>query len=210
VAAHQVKKLSGFQTVFGPVRAQDLPAYLSAGGKASPAMRCKTFTFRERAVLIPIELVQALKPALLIMLAFFLLSGFGGPAGYGANLKDHGFWSALAILLAVLSGAVWTPLLLPWVPGRAFAFKGGILGLLTAGGLLLSKPYLSGSGFRPAETLAWLFLLPAISAYLAMNFTGASTCTSLSGVRKEMRWAVPLEIGLGSIGLICWIAARFV
>jgi acetyl-CoA decarbonylase/synthase complex subunit gamma len=209
VAAHQVKKLSGFQAIFGPVRAEDLPAYLSAGCRATPAMRRKTFSFRERAVLIPIELVQALKPVLLIMVAFFLLSGFGGPAGYAANLKDHGGWSALAILWAVFSGAVLAPSLLPWVPGRAFAFKGGVLGLLTAGGLFLSRPYLSGSGFSSAETLAWLFLLPAISAYLAMNFTGASTCTSLSGVRKEMRWAVPLEIGLGAIGLILWIGSRF-
>ena len=209
VAAHQVKRLSGFQAVFGPVRAEDLAAYLSAGGRATPAMRRKTFTFQERAVLIPIELVQALKPALLIMLAFFLVSGFGGPAGYGANLKDQGFWSALAILLAVLSGAVWTPLLLPWVPGRAFSFKGWILGLASVGGLVSLRGFFPGVGFQPLEGLAWLLLLPAISAYLAMNFTGASTYTSLSGVKKEMRWAVPLEIASGVAGFICWIAGRF-
>ena len=210
VAAYQVKKLSGFQAVYGPVRAQDLPAYLSAGCRATPDMRRKTFTLRERAVLIPVELVQALKPALLVMLAFFLLSGFGGSAGYGANLKNQGFWSALAILSALLAGAVLTPLLLPWVPGRAFSLKGWILGLASAWGLILVKGYFSGNGFHPLEALAWLLLLPAISAYLAMNFTGASTYTSLSGVKKEMRWAVPLEITSGAAGLICWIAARFI
>ena len=43
-----------------------------------------------------------------------------------------------------------------------------------------------------------------------MNFTGASTYTSLSGVKKEMRRAVPLQI-LGVLsGLAAWIAARFV
>jgi acetyl-CoA decarbonylase/synthase complex subunit gamma len=209
VAAYQVKKLSAFQAVFGPVRALDLPAYLAAGGQATPDMRRKTFTLRERAVLIPVELVQALKPALLIMAAFFLLSGLGGTAGYGANLKDQGFWSVLAILMAVLSGAVAAPLLLPWIPGRAFSFKGGILGFIVAGGLVFLKVLSSGNGFQSLEGLAWLLLLPAMAAYLAMNFTGASTYTSLSGVKKEMRWAVPLEIGLGSLGLICWVAARF-
>jgi acetyl-CoA decarbonylase/synthase complex subunit gamma len=40
-----------------------------------------------------------------------------------------------------------------------------------------------------------------------MNFTGASTYTSLSGVKKEMRWAVPLEIGTGFAGLALWVSA---
>lgn len=208
VAAHQVKKLSGFQAVYGPVRAQDLPAYLSAGCRATPEMRRKTFTLRERAVLIPMELVQALKPAFVVMLAFFLLSGFGGSAGYGANLRDQGTWSVLAIFTALLTGAVLTPLLLPWIPGRAFSFKGWILGLASAWGLMGLRGFFPGSGFQPLEVLAWLLLLPVISAYLAMNFTGASTYTSLSGVKKEMRWAVPLEIAGGAAGLICWIATR--
>lgn len=210
VAAHQVKKLSGFQAVFGPVGAEDLPRYLSAGCRATPAMRRKTFFFRERAVLIPIELVQALKPALAVMAAFFLLSGWGGAAGYGANLLTQGPWSALAIFSALLAGAVLTPLLLPWVPGRAFALKGGVLGLILAWGLILLRNYFSATGFHPLESLAWLLFLPAVSAYLAMNFTGASTYTSLSGVKKEMRWAVPLEIFLGAAGLVLWIWSRFV
>jgi acetyl-CoA decarbonylase/synthase complex subunit gamma len=210
VAGHQVKKKSGFQAVFGPVRALDLPAYLSAGCRATPDMRRKTFTLRERAVLIPVELVQAFKPALLVMPAFFLLSGFGGSGGYGTNLGHQGPWSVLAILVALLTGAVLTPLLLPWVPGRAFSLKGGILGLVSAGCLILLRGFSPEIGFHPLEALAWLLLMPAISAYLAMNFTGASTYTSLSGVKKEMRWAVPLEIASGAAGLICWIAVRFI
>ena len=59
------------------------------------------------------------------------------------------------------------------------------------------------------EMLALIFLVPAISAYLAMNFTGASTYTSLSGVKKEMKWAVPMEISAGIIGLGLWLGSRF-
>jgi acetyl-CoA decarbonylase/synthase complex subunit gamma len=60
------------------------------------------------------------------------------------------------------------------------------------------------------EMLAWILLIPAVSAYLAMNFTGASTYTSLSGVRKEMRWALPVQIGAGVIGIILWIGSHFI
>jgi acetyl-CoA decarbonylase/synthase complex subunit gamma len=58
--------------------------------------------------------------------------------------------------------------------------------------------------------LAWILLIPSVSAYLAMNFTGASTYTSLSGVRKEMRWALPAEIGAGVVGIIIWIGSHFI
>jgi acetyl-CoA decarbonylase/synthase complex subunit gamma len=43
-----------------------------------------------------------------------------------------------------------------------------------------------------------------------MNFTGASTYTSLSGVKKEMKWAVPLEITAGVVGLGLWLGPRFI
>jgi acetyl-CoA decarbonylase/synthase complex subunit gamma len=60
------------------------------------------------------------------------------------------------------------------------------------------------------EIAAWFCLVPAVAAYLAMNFTGASTYTSLSGVKKEMKWAVPLEIAGGVVGLSLWIGSRFI
>jgi hypothetical protein len=42
-----------------------------------------------------------------------------------------------------------------------------------------------------------------------MNFTGASTFTSLSGVRKEMRIAVPLQL-LGAVsGVVIWAVGLF-
>lgn len=82
VAAHQVKKLSGFRAHYGPIRASDLTAYLEAGLKATLGMRLKTFPLRERLALIPIEIVAAFKVSLLILFIFFLLGGLGGPDGY--------------------------------------------------------------------------------------------------------------------------------
>ena len=209
VAAHEVKKLSGFRVHYGPIRASDLPAYLDAGLQATPEMRVKTFPLRERVALIPIELVQALKAGLLLMLLFFLISGIGGPAGYWENVKDYGVFAALSVLVAILAGAILTPLLLPTLPGRAFSVKGMIIGLATAAGLLIFRnPDLTFWAGR-LEALAWMLLASAITGYLALNFTGASTYTSLSGVKKEMRIALPLEVGAGVAGLCLWLASRF-
>jgi acetyl-CoA decarbonylase/synthase complex subunit gamma len=88
--------------------------------------------------------------------------------------------------------------------------KGLALGLLV--GLILAAfrgGYLTGLSNR-FEILAWMGIVSAVTAYLAMNFTGASTYTSLSGVKKEMRWAVPLEIGIGLVGISLWIGSRFI
>jgi len=71
VAAHKVKQISGFSVQYGPIRAEDLPAYLDAGFKTTEQMRIKTFSLKERAVLIPIELVEAMKAYLLLAAAFF-------------------------------------------------------------------------------------------------------------------------------------------
>jgi len=210
VAAHVVKKNSGFRVHYGPIRALDLPSYLDAGLRATPNMRLKTFPLRERIVLIPIELVAAFKASLLIFLAFFLLGGMGGPAGYWANALNHGLFAVVALLLAILAGAVLTPILLPVLPGRAFSLKGSLVGVVTAlVFLMLRNPDLTIWPGR-LETLAWILLMPALAAYLAMNFTGASTYTSLSGVKKEMRLALPLEIGAGLAGLGLWLVSRFI
>jgi Flp pilus assembly protein protease CpaA len=41
-----------------------------------------------------------------------------------------------------------------------------------------------------------------------MNFTGASTYTSPSGVNKEMRKALPFMIGAAVVGAVLTIAAH--
>jgi len=209
VAAHEVKKLSGFKVIYGPIRAEDLPAFLDAGLKATPQMRIKTFPIGERIALIPIELVAALKAGLILMAILFLITFFGRAGEGWANALHQGLFSALAILIAILSGAVLTPALLPWLPGRAFSIKGVSVGLFVA---LLFVFFRWSDGITLAghfEMLAWFLIIPALSAFMAMNFTGASTYTSLSGVRKEMRWAVPFQIGAGIIGFILWLGSIF-
>ncbi|PKN72110.1 MAG: acetyl-CoA synthase subunit gamma, partial [Deltaproteobacteria bacterium HGW-Deltaproteobacteria-10] len=210
VAGHTVKIISGFKVYYGPVRAEDLPAYLDSGWKTTTAMRTITFPLKDRAVLIPIEGVYAVKPFLIIAPVLFLLSGIGGPEGFWDNTLNYGLFAVLALLSAIISGAVLNPLLLPYLPGRAFSTKGFSIGFIVALILL----YLRGVNWQTwagtIEALAWLLIIPAIAAFLAMNFTGASTYTSLSGVKKEMRWALPAEIAAGTVGLVIWVTSRLI
>ncbi len=205
VAAHEVKKSCGFSVIYGPVRACDIIDFIKAGMKATQQMRQVHFSFYDRLVLTPVEFVMGGKYMIFIMAVLFISSGIGA-GGYSRDLlMSHGFRSIVNLFAASLSGAVIAPLLLPWLPGRSFSFKGFSLGFFVAVVLFLFK--LTGGWL---ETVGWIFLVSVVSSFLAMNFTGASTYTSLSGVKKEMRVAVPLQIIAGVLGLGMWIAGRFI
>lgn len=210
VAAHQVKQRSGFRVFYGPIRSKDIPAYLDAGFEATAEMRTMLFPFKERVVLIPMEFVATIKPFLILAPVLFLLGGLGGGAGFWSNAAHYGLFAALALLSAIIGGAVLNPMLLPYLPGRAFSVKGLAVGIAVALMLL----YLRGIDLQTwpgrMDVLAWMLIIPAVTAYLAMNFTGASTYTSLSGVKKEMRWALPMEIAAGAGGLLIWISSRLI
>lgn len=209
VAAHMVKKRTGFDVHYGPVRAKDLPAYLDSGWKCTPEMRTIDFSLPDRAALIPIEVLAALKPFLILAPVFFLFGGIGS-AGFWVNALQHGLFAVLALLAAIISGAALHPLLLPYLPGRAFSVKGLTIGIAT--GLIFL--YLGDVDLQmltgKMEALSLLMLISAISAYLAMNFTGCATYTSLSGVKKEMRWALPAQISVGVCGFLIWITSRII
>ncbi|MEW6356429.1 MAG: mercury methylation corrinoid protein HgcA [Planctomycetota bacterium] len=210
VAAHEVKKRSGFRVIYGPVRAEDLPAFMDAGMKATPAMRRVRFGFWDRVVLIPIELVVWVKYAALIAVAMLVLSGLGRDFYSLSRLLSVGARSAILFLGAYLAGVALAPALLPWLPGRAFSVKGAAAGFL----LVLFLGILSLAGVNlsenPLSAIAWVVIIPTVASFLGMNFTGASTYTSLSGVLREMRLAVPIQIACAAIGGVLWLVARFV
>jgi hypothetical protein len=204
VAGHEVKKRSGFQVVYGPVKAEDIPEFLKNGLKAGERMRIKEFGIRERLALVPMEVVPAVRTGLFgaagLFVLCFLLAGFSISKALGYFLVP-----AEAFVSSILAGAVLAPLLLPWLPGRAFSVKGLTMGFLAALFVVSLSHTLS-----LLEITALLISIPAMSAYIAMNFTGSSTFTSLSGVRREMRFALPLEIAGTGTGLLLWTIALFV
>ncbi len=210
VAGHLVAQRSGFEVVWGPVMAEDLPAFLAAGSVATPEMRRKRFPLRERAALIPIELVNAGKVILPAALGVLLLAGVVHPQTFAAGLLGPGVTGVLAILSGLVAGAVLTPLLLPWLPGRAFAAKGVVVGLPVLLAVLMLRIGVPKTLAEELELAGWMLAGTALAAFLAMNFTGSSTYTSLSGVRREMRYAVPAEIAVGVVGIALWASSLWV
>jgi len=190
VAAHQVRKATGFRVKYGPIRAHDLPSFLSNGLKASEENRRINFTLRDRLILTPVELVGAWKVSLVILLLIFAIGALSGQEFSLRGTLSRSLPPALIYLGSLLMGSFVTPLLLPWIPGRAFSLKGVQIGLLWAFTVSLTL----ASTWSVGSIIALFLIAPAIAAYFAMNFTGCSTFTSLSGVRKEMRIAVPVII----------------
>ena len=207
VDAGAVAAQSGFRVAYGPVHSRDLPTYLDAGRTATPVMRRVTFRMSERAVLVPVELINSAKFLLPAMGALFLLSGFHRGGFAVARMQQHGSLAVAALVAAWLGGAALGPLLLPLLPGRAFALKGAIAGGLA---LLVSQLMLGALGGGVFDGIAYWLVVPAIASFIMMNFTGATPYTSPSGVRREMRFAVPAQAVAMVLGILLWITQRVV
>jgi hypothetical protein len=206
VSAHEVKNKTGFNVIYGPVRAEDIKAFVSAGFQATPEMRKVNFPVIERMKLIPVELAYGKYYLIMVPLLFFILSGLNS-GGYSVDTAiSTGIKSIVNLLVGYIAGCALTPLLLPWIPFRRFSLKGLLMGwLLTA--MLFYFNFLGNTIF---EIISWFLINGSLSAFLAMNFTGSSTFTSLSGVQKEMKTALPVQIIAASIGVLGWTVTRFI
>jgi hypothetical protein len=208
VSAHKVKEQSGFRIIYGPVKAKHIPAFLKSGNKATPDMREVTFNMWERAILIPNDFVQNLKFLFYAAAAFLLLSGFG-PGIYSLQrVLKYGVTSVVLLIITYFVAMIFPQLFLPFIPGRSFSAKGGWIGVITAALATLylhDKQIISNFGIA-----AWFFIIPAVTSFIAMNYTGVSTYTSLSGVIKEMKIALPVQLAFAFIGVGLWITGLFV
>jgi hypothetical protein len=188
VSAHDVHKETGFHVEYGPVRAHDLPLFLK-DNEATPEMRTVRFSARDRIVLIPVELRSVLVPAIIGAIVLWLIGGW---------------LPATAVIVPVAAGAVLFPILLPFLPTVDFSTKGFILGFIVAVPLAFAA-LLSGIPIAPpwaviTAVISLLLVIPALTAYLALNFTGSTPYTSRTGVRKEIYSYVPVMTGAGLIG----------
>ncbi len=189
-SAFKISKTTGFKVIYGPVLARDLPEFLENNCKATPKMRKILFPMRERTILVPIEIANYLR--YFILLAIFFLTVAGLTAGSTGLFNS--FLAGLPILgalsIGLISGCALVPIFLPYIPFRSFVIKGHILGtlLIAIYLLLLDNP-------DPYFILGNMFLIPTISGFLALNFTGCSTYTSQSGVEKEFKmFTIPMII----------------
>jgi hypothetical protein len=191
IAGHKLKAMTGFTVVFGPVRAHDLKPFLDNRMLATPAMRTVRFNLRDRLAVVPIELVMVMKYFLVLLCVMAGWQWFAGKLTLAGMVS-----STLPLLGALLLGTIGVPVLLPWIPLRSFALKGWVLGLLWT----LAVGLYQGWGMIPF--LGNVLLLPAVSAFLALNFTGSSTFTSQTGVNREIgMFARPMAV-LGICGIL--------
>jgi hypothetical protein len=157
-------------------------------------MRRVRFDLRDRLDVVPVELVHVFLPTLLAAALAYLAGGL---------------LAAMAALFASLAGAALLPILLPWLPTRAFSSKGFILGGLVAlpfaWAAWMSHPN-AAWWVRIGWTLAYLLAMPPVTAYLALNFTGSSTYTSRTGVRREIFTYIPVMAATFAAGVLLTIA----
>ncbi len=174
------------------MRAEDIMQYLENGYKADEKMRLMRFNIIDRGVLIPIEITMIKEKLVYFILASLLYSALQPEGIIFSEAMTTGSPLIIAGVLAILAGAVLTPLLLPFIPFRSFSIKGLIAGVI----LITGADYLTGI-FSSADTpfkSAVFILFPLIASYLALQFTGATTYTSLSGVKREIKYSLPVYI----------------
>ena len=200
ISAHEVRNRSGFKVVYGPIRSEDIPYFLDNAMTVKPSMRKVRFSLLDRLVLTPLEIVIATELMLKVFGAMAVLSALGI---LPVERADY-----LGLLGSVFIGTFASPLLLPWIPGRAFSFKGMITGLIGAISVVL---FLFSKGSTNwLQLVSYLLILPSLSAFFTMNFTGSSTYTSLSGVEKEMKTALPLIVAALSAGILIRAVSFFI
>lgn len=202
VAAHEVFRLCGFKVVYGPVRSTDIKDFLFNDMKATDEMRRVLFGLRERSALVPIELVHNFIPMLVIFGILLLLNLIAGRQASIVSAFVTTILNFIPYLAAFIIGCAAVPLLLPRIPFRSFAMKGLLLGLLPGLLVLLYPGAFGYDGAGWQVKTAVLLITSVIASFLSLNFTGSTTYTSLSGVKKEMKYALKPYMAAGLLGLI--------
>jgi hypothetical protein len=209
ISAHKVKKISGFKVCYGPVRAEDISAYIAAGYQASRKMRTVRFPLIDRLILTPMEINPVMKkyyPVYAVVIV--ALFGLQREGIFFRDALAGGLPFLLLGLISVLAGALLTPMLLPFIPFRSFALKGWITGILS---VFLSIRFIAMFEHLDMVLLIFAYLFfPLAGSYIALQFTGSTTFTGMSGVKKELKIAIPLYISGGAVSLILLLVHKLV
>ena len=167
-------------------------------------MRKMNFPMKERAKLIPNDFMYGKYQLLALLAGFFFFAGLDRSGFLFEKMLSTGLFPVLNIFCAYIAGIVLGPLFLTWIPFRPFAMKGAFWGVVSTIGLNLIIHV------SAMEGIALGLVNVSVASFMCMNFTGSSTYTSLSGVQKEMKLAVPLQIAFVALGVILYILSKLV
>jgi len=171
---------------------------------ATPPMRAVGFDLGERLVLTPVELSVALRPKVLALSAGVLglaALGRGGPSLRRA-LTQGG--PAIGVAwLSLLGGGLVTPHCCRGCPVAPVGERRQRRRGARRRSVLALRPRLSGTA-----AVGVLAGVPAVTSYVAMNFTGSTPYTSPSGVQREMRRALPFQVAGAAVAVVAGLLAK--
>jgi acetyl-CoA decarbonylase/synthase complex subunit gamma len=108
--------------------------------------------------------------------------------------------------ISILAGAFFTPLLLPYIPFKAFSVKGWIVGAVS---VYLSMRLFGVLADRDTTLLIITYLFfPVVSSYMAVLFTGSTVFTGMSGVKKELKYAIPVYLSSAAVSVLLLIVFK--
>lgn len=204
MAPHMVRKLTGLKVEYGPVRAADIDDFLMNNRVASEASRRVNFPLKDRMVLTPVEFMMNLRyllPIYLIMILWNFIN-FGNELDFVQPLYQTMPW-----LFIMFTGTVIFPMTLPLLPTKAFSSKGILLGLPVVVFVFMNAEWF-GLGNDPLQWVAWSLGYLLYMGYLALNFTGSTTFTCLSGVAYEVELYKKAMI-IGSVVAVAFMLLSF-
>ena len=175
----QIRRETGWGVHWGPVRAEDIPAYLAGGREKTDAMRWVRFPLQDRLEMVTVTLGLY---ALLILLPVFLF-------------WRQQFWSIAASMAGL---AYFYAIVHPWLPGQDGLAKSLPLALIALAGLFAYTTL-----WAPLPTLYlfhWVVGLIGLSVFTGAELQGMSPL--MRG--EQANWGREAIIGLGLVA-IYWL-----
>lgn len=207
VSISKLKAETGFRGIFGPIRSEDIKEFINNKFKPLEGMRQVKFDFKDRARLIPLNIVQNFKYYLFALALLLIINIVGSlTRGLEISIIKATLVQSIPALCGVIIAAIVFPLALPLLPFKPFSMKGVTLSIIFVAIWFLTMNYL----LIPTTMyfIGYSLINLALITNICLNFTGSTTYTSFSGVVKETLWALPLCILAAVIGIFMMIMSK--
>ncbi|NOX62253.1 MAG: methyltransferase domain-containing protein [Chloroflexi bacterium] len=181
----RIRREIGWGVHWGPVRAEDIPAYLAAGRKKTDAMRWVRFPLKDRLEMVTVTLGFY---GLLILLPLLI------------------FWRAMfwPVTLSLVGLSYFYAIALPRLPGRDGLYKSIPLAGFALAGFALYTVF--WNPLPPLDLFRWALILTGLSVFTGAELQGMSPLMRgeqanwgwealIGATLLAIYWLVPLALG---------------